>query len=134
MNKQLKTVMNLWDDVSPVLAMPKNDVEYNKLVSRMDELLDYLGDDETHPLNGLLHLMGDLVADYDQDHIDEFPKATGIEMLVHLMAEHGVKQSELPEIGSQGVVSEILNGKRDLNVRQIKSLAKRFGLSEQVFI
>ncbi len=30
----------------------------------------------------------------------------------YLMEEHGLRQSDLPEIGSQGVVSEILNGKR----------------------
>jgi HTH-type transcriptional regulator/antitoxin HigA len=35
------------------------------------------------------------------------------------MEQHGLKQTDLREIGSQGVVSEILSGKRDLNVRQI---------------
>ncbi len=43
-------------------------------------------------------------------------------------------QSDLPEIGSQAVVSEVLNGKRDLNVRQIRALATRFGVSPAVFI
>jgi HTH-type transcriptional regulator/antitoxin HigA len=32
------------------------------------------------------------------------------------------------EIGSQGVVSEVLAGRRHLNVRQIPALAARFGL------
>ena len=50
------------------------------------------------------------------------------------MEAHGLTQSELPEIGSQGVVSEILSGERDLNVRQIRRLAKRFGVSPAVFI
>lgn len=35
---------------------------------------------------------------------------------------------------SQGVVSEILSGKRDLNVRQITQLAARFGVSPAVFM
>jgi HTH-type transcriptional regulator/antitoxin HigA len=51
-----------------------------------------------------------------------------------LMKEHGLKQSELSEIGSQGVISEILSGKRQLNVRQIKLLSKRFKVSPAVFI
>ena len=34
--------------------------------------------------------------------------------------------ASLPEIGSQGVVSEILSGKRELNVRQIRALAAWF--------
>lgn len=50
------------------------------------------------------------------------------------MDEHGLKQADLPEIGSQGVVSEILNGKRELNVGQIRELARRFRVSPAVFI
>lgn len=51
-----------------------------------------------------------------------------------IMDEHGLTQSELKEVGSQGVVSEILSGKRELNVRQIRALAKRFGVSPAVFV
>jgi len=35
------------------------------------------------------------------------------------MDQHGLTQSDLPEIGSQGVVSEILSGKRELNARRL---------------
>lgn len=38
------------------------------------------------------------------------------------------------EIGSQSVVSEILNGHRQINARQAKALAQRFGVSSSVFI
>ena len=62
------------------------------------------------------------------------PEATGAEVLQHLMEEHDLRQSDLPEIGSQGVVSEIISGKRELNVRQIKELAQRFQVSPAVFI
>jgi HTH-type transcriptional regulator/antitoxin HigA len=50
------------------------------------------------------------------------------------MEEHGLKQAELGEVGSQGIVSEILAGKRELNVRQIRALARRFGVSPAVFV
>jgi HTH-type transcriptional regulator/antitoxin HigA len=50
------------------------------------------------------------------------------------MEKHGLKQSDLTEIGSQGVVSEILSGKRQLNVRQVKMLSNRFKVSPAVFI
>jgi HTH-type transcriptional regulator/antitoxin HigA len=50
------------------------------------------------------------------------------------MEEHGLKQSDLPEIGSQGVVSEIPSGKRQLNVRQLKLLSERFKVSPAVFV
>lgn len=50
------------------------------------------------------------------------------------MAQHGLKQTELREIGSQGVVSEILTGKRELNLRQVRALSKRFGVSTDTFL
>lgn len=55
-------------------------------------------------------------------------------MLRFLMEEHDLAQSDLSEVGSQGIVSEILNGKRELNVRQIRALAKRFHVSPAAFI
>ena len=55
-------------------------------------------------------------------------------MLRFLMEQHGLSQSDLPEIGSQGVVSEILSGRRLLNARQITVLVARFGVSADLFI
>ena len=54
----------------------------------------------------------------------------GIDSIRHL----GTKQSDLPEVGPQSVVSEVLSGKRKLNVRQVSALAKRFRLPADVFI
>lgn len=62
------------------------------------------------------------------------PETTGIEALKFLMEQHGLKQGDLEEIGSQGVVSEILTGKRELNVRQVRALSKRFGVSTATFL
>nr|WP_244960357.1 helix-turn-helix domain-containing protein [Eoetvoesiella caeni] len=50
------------------------------------------------------------------------------------MQQHGLKQTDLPEIGSQGVVSEVLSGKRDPNIRQVRALSKRFGVSSATFV
>ena len=51
-----------------------------------------------------------------------------------IMREHQLRQSDLPEIGTQGVVSEVMAGKRELNTRQIRRLAERFGVSPAVFV
>jgi HTH-type transcriptional regulator/antitoxin HigA len=50
------------------------------------------------------------------------------------MEQHGLRQRDLREIGSQGVVSEVLAGKRELNVRQIRALSERFGVSPATFV
>ncbi len=62
------------------------------------------------------------------------PEYGGADLLRFFMEEHRLSQSDLAEVGSQGVVSEILNGKRDLNIRQIRALSKRFGVSPSVFV
>jgi HTH-type transcriptional regulator/antitoxin HigA len=58
----------------------------------------------------------------------------GVQALKFLMEQHGLKQSDLSEIGSQGVVSEILMGKRELNIRQVRALSERFGVSAATFV
>ena len=82
---------------------------------------------------GLVDIVGDLIEDYEaQRH--PLPTATGMQALKFLMEQHGLKQNDLREIGSQGVVSEILTGKRDLNIRQIRALSERFGVSPATFV
>jgi HTH-type transcriptional regulator/antitoxin HigA len=49
------------------------------------------------------------------------------------MEEHRLRQTDLPEVGAQSVVSAILSGRRRLNLRQVKALAARFGVPMEVF-
>jgi len=129
LNDQLQTH---WTNIAPLLII-RNEGEYNAAIKRLNELLDEIGDNEKHPLYSLLDTLGTLVHAYEEEHYP-IPDSTGSEVLHFLMEEHGLTQSDLPEAGSQGVVSEILNGKRELNVRQIRALAKRFKVSTAVFI
>ena len=94
----------------------------------MDELLDAGGADESHALADLVALLGEFVDEYEKRQGHVLPEAAGVDALRFLMDQHGLRQSDLPEIGSQGVVSEVLAGKRDLNARQIRALAQRFGV------
>ena len=129
----LKEAAKAWPKVSKSLTIPHNDKEYNQAVRLLDELIDIVGEDEKHPLASLLEILAIIIEDYENQHYAE-PEGSPDESLKHLMDEHDIKQSDLKEIGSQGVVSEILSGKRKLNMRQIKLLAKRFSVSPAVFI
>jgi hypothetical protein len=51
------------------------------------------------------------IENYENAHYP-IPEAEPRAALRFLMEEHGLKQTDLPEIGTQGVVSEILAGKR----------------------
>lgn len=132
---KLSEVIEHWNQISPLVGYPKNEKQYNKLVEQLDELLDIVGNNENHKLMGLVDVMSHFVKEYEETHYAKNEKQpTGIDALKFLMQMHDLDQSSLPEIGSQGVISEILSGKRDLNLRQIKLLAKRFGVSTATFI
>ena len=107
--------------------------EYERAVGLLDAILDEIGEDEKHPMAELADAIGIFVAKYEDEHM-RLAAAKPAAVLKFLMREHGLRQSDFPEIGTQGVVSEVLAGKRELNTRQIKRLAKRFGVSPAVFI
>lgn len=115
------------------IAPIRDAAHYQYMVDTLDSLLEQTGDDENRPLMGLVDIVGDLIADYEAQN-DSMPEATGVDALKFLMEQRGMKQADLRDIGSQGVVSEILNGKRALNVRQIRLLAERFSVSPATFI
>jgi HTH-type transcriptional regulator/antitoxin HigA len=121
-----------WTAISPLLSL-RNEQEYDRAVECLNRLLDEVGTNEQHPLYTLLDTLGTLIHAYEEEH-HPIPECSGVDVLRFLMEEHGLTQSDLPEIGSQGVVSEILRGKRELNVRQMRALAKRFHVSPGVFI
>jgi len=111
-----------------------NASEYDRVVSFMNSLLDVVGDNEEHELAGLLDLVGQLVEDYENTRYTP-QDAAPHEVLRFLMNQHSLKQTDLAtEIGGQSVVSDILNGKREINARQAKALAARFGVSTAVFL
>lgn len=105
----------------------------NNTVRVLDELMKKVGDDENHPLASLMEILGTLIENYESRHFPE-TASDPVGTLKFLMKEHGLKQGDLSEIGSQGVVSEILKGRRELNVRQIKALSHRFNVSPAVFV
>lgn len=133
MSVLIKRAAEHWEFVSPLLRKPKNEDDYDMLVQALDELLEMTGVDESHPLMSLVDIIGDWIEDWDHKH-HPMPKATGAEVLGYMMREHGLTQSDLPGVGPQSVVSEILSGKRQLNLRQIRWLAERFNVPVDVFI
>jgi len=133
MNTQLKEIAKVWPDMRNILSVPHNEREYKRLVTLLDKVIDEVGNDEAHPLASFMETLGSLIEMYEGQNIPE-TEGDPIDSLKALMEEHGIKQSDLPEIGSQGVVSEVLAGKRQLNIRQIRALSERFNVSPAVFV
>jgi HTH-type transcriptional regulator/antitoxin HigA len=120
-----------WKPVSALLRL-RTESDYRRVTTLIDRLVDLVGDDRRHPLYELLDTLGTLTHAYEEEHYP-MPDGTPAEALSTLMRDHDLSQRDLPEIGSQGVVSEVLRGKRSLNVRQIAALAERFAVSPMVF-
>lgn len=116
-------------DIAPI----RDESHYERMTVMLEALLDEAASDEQHPAMGLVDIIGDLIEDYETEH-HLVPEGTGVQALKFLMEQHGLKQGDLSEIGSQGVISEILAGKREMNIRQIRKLSERFGVSPATFI
>lgn len=132
MKSDMQDLQKHGSSISHLLTI-RNERAYDKAVKRLNDLLDEIGTNERHSLYELLDTLGTLVRAYEQEHYP-MPQVSGADMLRYFMEEHNLSQSDLGEIGSQGVVSEILCGKRELNVRQIRALSERFHVSPAVFI
>lgn len=133
MNDDLTLAIEHWPFVSPLLIKPQTEGDYDALARALDDLLDIVGENETHPLMGLVDIIGDWIEAYDHEHWP-MPVVSGADVLSSMMREHGLTHGDLPGVGAPLVVAEILSGKRQLNVRQIRWLTERFGVSAETFI
>jgi HTH-type transcriptional regulator/antitoxin HigA len=117
---------------APLLAI-RSAREYDTAINQLNKLVDEIGDNPRDLRYRFIETLSVLIEAYDADH-HALADISGLEVLKYLMEEHGLTQSDLPEIGSQGVVSEVLRGKRELNVHQIQKLAARFHVSPAAFL
>lgn len=133
MEPQLANIATVWPKIKNIFSVPHTEAEYENLVSMLDNLIEEVGQNENHPLSSLMESIGNLIETYENKNVPPM-HGSPIESLRSLMKEHNLKQTDLPEIGSQGVVSEILKSKRQLNIRQVKELSLRFNITPLVFI
>jgi HTH-type transcriptional regulator/antitoxin HigA len=97
----------------------------------IDQLLDQgkLSQDEKDYLN----VLGALVYEYEQQQ-EPIPDIYGVELLKSLIEDNELRQKDLVSIfKTESIVSDILNGKRELTKRHIEELAQFFHVSPAVF-
>ncbi len=133
MNSQLENISRAWPTVKSIFSVPHSEKDYQALVKTLDSLVDEVGNNQNHELAPVMETIGNLIENYEA-HEYRIRESSPIEALKYLMQEHDLKQSDLKEIGSQGVVSEILTGKRALNIAQVKKISNKFHVSPLVFI
>ena len=109
--------------------------QYKQLVELVGVLVENPDDNQT-----MINLLFPVIEDYEKHapRFEGFNKAVDSmeaskAMLVVIMDQHQLKQSDFPEIGSKSYISRILNGDRSLSVKHIKMLSERFNVSPELF-
>lgn len=128
-------LLSKWLDVVKIVSVDRirSDADYDRATAFMEEVMAEIGRKKKHPLCGLMDILEMRLREYD-DERQPMDDVTGLDMLRFLMDQHGLRQQDLSELGSQGVVSELLAGKRELNLRHIGALARRFKVPPEVFL
>ena len=122
------------DLLRETLPRPIRTEAENEQYLRVVEHLMSLGKRITPEQQALLDLLVLLIERFEAERYALNP-ASPVEALRELMQQRSLKLADLAAlIGSKGVASEILNGKRALSKANIKRLAGYFGVSPELFL
>ncbi|MCF6775057.1 helix-turn-helix domain-containing protein [Thiotrichales bacterium 19X7-9] len=128
----VKEIQQRWKVFQPYLDACKTKRQYLESRKLLAKLMKLPKSEKTNDVISFAKNLGRQIAAYEETlygKIDSEPR----EILRYLIQEHGLTQSDLPEIGSQSLVSKILNGERELTRTHIDHLCKRFNISPITF-
>lgn len=111
----------------------RSQAQLDRAIKVVDSLLDQAK--RTRDEEDYLDVLGTLIHAYEEAHYP-MGKVSGVDMLVHLMDAKGVTQTGVSQ-GAElplSTVSEILAGKRKLNVKHITALSRFFKVNPGMFI
>jgi HTH-type transcriptional regulator/antitoxin HigA len=99
--------------------------------------MEEMGDNPKDPRWALLEIVTKSIDEYEARVEPEmacvFESYGCTSILRVLMDQYQLRPSDFPEIGSQEVVGQVLNGKRQLNLNQVTALSQRFGVEPNLF-
>ena len=109
-----------------------SDRMHQKYLARVEELLERKKRSAAE--DRLLELLSILVERYEDEH-QAVEAPDPIAALKELMLAKGVSQAQLSELlGSSGIASEVLSGKRELSKAHIRKLSEAFHVSAGLFV
>lgn len=118
-----------------IKALPPRPIRSSEELQAVQAVIDQLIDrpqlsaDEQDYLNGL----GTLVYEYENNQV-KIPDIHGVELLKALLVEFELRQKDLvPIFKTESIVSEVLNGRRNLTIEHIQALANFFHISPNAF-
>ncbi len=128
-------VQRAWQSIDAmVLLRPISTAKDHTLATaQLDRLLEAAGEDETHPLSGLIEVMAENISRYEKLAF-QIVAASPHEVLQGLMEARGLNQSALQGVVHQSNLSAILAGKRGISTTLAAKLADFFDVNPGVFI
>ena len=129
----IEQISQSWQNIAPLLVPVLSEEDCDRREEQLKKLIKLNQQKKDPQISYLIKSMALIIEKYEKKEFS-IEKSTGIEILQYLMDEHGLNELDFPEIGNQELMLDLLNGKQELNVRMIKVLAKRFGISEQTFL
>ncbi|MBD2339306.1 transcriptional regulator [Calothrix sp. FACHB-156] len=121
---------HLLAEVVPVAI--ETEEEYERILKLVEQLT--FKKNRTKEEQALYKLLIILIEAYETEHYP-MEESTPHEILQHIMEASGTRQADLVGIiGSSGVVSEVVNGKRSISKAQAKALSEYFKVAPSLFI
>lgn len=112
-----------------VIRTEKENEAYTEILYELDQR----GKAPTAAEKELADLLTLLIEDFEEKRY-RLPKGKPIDVVRFLMEQHGLLQKDLADVfGTPSIVSEVLNGKRELNKEHIARLSARFHVSPELF-
>lgn len=109
----------------------ESEVEVLERAEVMDEMMDMAKHE-----NDIVLVFANAIADRIEEFENtlEMPPISVSERLRGLMDIKNLKQGDFKDIAPQSVISDILNNKRDVNLKQAKGFAEYFDLPINMFV
>jgi HTH-type transcriptional regulator/antitoxin HigA len=74
LHKDMGSTVQAWHTLEGLVYVPHMEEEYQRLVAFLDDLIDEVGENETHPLASLMEVVGVLIERYEEEHVPELTK------------------------------------------------------------
>jgi len=135
--EHIRSTIKLITQIFETMAKINNELEYNVLTARIEELLPLVDDNTAEADKNLIELaiISDLVADYEEEH---YPIAipTLIDVIKLRMYEMKLNQIKLSEMlgVSTSRVSEYLTGKSEPTLKVAREMSKKLNIDAHIVL
>jgi HTH-type transcriptional regulator / antitoxin HigA len=127
----MSAILEKYELKYPALAVIESDTQNRLYTKKLLELMkrpQRSAEDHKYA-----RLLATLIEKYESERYP-IPDVKPEEVLAELIEQNGLRQRDLvPMLGTESVVSELVNGKRPLSKANIEKLSQRFHVSPAVF-